>query len=96
MFDVYSYRGCWYGIPTCDEAFDPVKAKAGFYDLCLRCSRIRQLYVLAAPGGLAPDGAQAGENRIALAPIISRALLRACGFRTPRPRSHGQPQLLKK
>jgi hypothetical protein len=35
-FDVYTYRGCWYGIPTCDEPFDPVKAKAGFYELCLR------------------------------------------------------------
>ena len=35
-FDVYCYRGCWYGIATCDETFDPVKAKAGFYELCLR------------------------------------------------------------
>ena len=35
-FDVYTYRGCWYGIPTCDLTFDPVKAKAGFYELCLR------------------------------------------------------------
>jgi hypothetical protein len=35
-FDVYSYRGGWYAIPTCDETFDPDKVKAGFYSPCLR------------------------------------------------------------
>lgn len=35
-FDVYLYRGCWYGIPTGDEPFDPIKAGAGFYTPCLR------------------------------------------------------------
>jgi hypothetical protein len=42
-FDVYSYRGCWYGIPTCHETFDPVKAKAGFYELCLRAQTREEL-----------------------------------------------------
>ncbi len=35
-FDIYSYRGCWYGIPACDETFDPVKAMTGAYAPCLR------------------------------------------------------------
>jgi len=30
-FDIYCYRGCWYGIPTSDDLFDPAKAQAGFY-----------------------------------------------------------------
>jgi hypothetical protein len=42
-FDVYSYRGCWYGIPTCDETFDPVRAKAGVYELCLRTQTLPEL-----------------------------------------------------
>ncbi len=42
-FDIYSYRGCWYGIPTCDETFDPVKAKAGHYEPCLRAQTLPDL-----------------------------------------------------
>jgi hypothetical protein len=42
-YDVYFYQNCWYGIPTCDEAFDPLKAKAGRYSLCLRHQSRREL-----------------------------------------------------
>jgi hypothetical protein len=42
-FDVYSYRGCWYGILSCDETFDPVKAKAGHYEMCLRAQTLPEL-----------------------------------------------------
>lgn len=41
--DVYFYQDCWYAIPTCDEAFDPLKAKAGCYSLCLRHQSRREL-----------------------------------------------------
>jgi hypothetical protein len=35
-FDVYFYGGSWYGIPSCHDTFDPVKAKAGIYTPCFR------------------------------------------------------------
>jgi hypothetical protein len=36
LFDVYYFGGCWYGIPTSDEPFDPSRAEAGNYSPCLR------------------------------------------------------------
>jgi hypothetical protein len=35
-FDVYAAGGCWYGILSSGEAFDPQKCKAGCYSVCLR------------------------------------------------------------
>lgn len=42
-FDVYLYRGSWFGIPTSEEPFDPVKAKAGVYSPCLRSDSRQEL-----------------------------------------------------
>ena len=42
-FDVYAYRGCWYAILTCEQTFDPVQAKAGIYQLCLRTQTLHEL-----------------------------------------------------
>jgi hypothetical protein len=43
VLDIYYFCGCWYGIPTSDEDFDPEKAKSGTYEPCLRAHTREQL-----------------------------------------------------
>ncbi|MGE5194658.1 MAG: glycosyltransferase [Deltaproteobacteria bacterium] len=43
LLDIYHFGGCWYGIPTSDEPFDPEKAKSGAYERCLRAHSRQQL-----------------------------------------------------
>ena len=42
-YDTYFYRGCWYGISTGTEPFDPVKAQSGGYETCLRAQSAAEL-----------------------------------------------------
>ena len=84
-FDMYSYRGGWYGIPTCDTWFDPARAKAGCYEFCLRTQSLpelqrwlqqlawrRKLGKLLRPGKRWLKG-------------LAKAALRAVGIQLPRP-----------
>ena len=43
VLDIYYFCGCWYGIPTSNEGFDPEKAKSGAYERCLRAHSQEQL-----------------------------------------------------
>ena len=86
-FDVYSYRGCWYGIPTCDETFDPVKAKAGFYELCLRAqshSELQRWLQRVAWRRRARKLASAG---LRWSRRLTSAVLHAVGFRAKQPQA---------
>jgi hypothetical protein len=84
-YDVYTYRGDWYGIPTCAETFDPAKAKAAVYRRCLRADsqqKLEQLIQLARLVDWMPEIVRGGCRR---AKIIVWACLDRLGLGFDRP-----------
>jgi hypothetical protein len=84
-YDVYTYRGSWYGIPTCAETFDPVKANAASYRRCLRADskqKLEHLIQLVRLIDWMPEIVRGGCRR---ARIIAWACLEMLGLGFDRP-----------
>ena len=84
-FDVYSYRGCWYGIPTCDETFDPVKAKSGYYDPCLRTQTLPELQRWLLRVAWRKRASRLVKSSIRWSKELAKAALQAIGIAANRP-----------
>jgi hypothetical protein len=84
-FDVYSYRGCWYGIPTCGETFDPVKAKAGLYELCLRAQSHSELQRWLTRVVWRRRARKLASTGVRWSRKLASTVLHAVGYRTKQP-----------
>jgi hypothetical protein len=65
-YDVYTYRGDWYAVPTGGEAFDPERASSGAFRRCLRAgsqAEIEQLIRLAKRVDWVPEIVRGGYRR---------------------------------